>query len=230
MIRIILFDLDDTLYPPQSGMMDQIRDRILGYIRIRLDLSPEEADALRRHYFQVYGTTMRGLQVNHHIDADEFLHFVHDIPLRQYLQPNPLLDSVLAAVPQEKVIFTNASREHAEGVLDVLGIRHHFTRIVDVRDMNYESKPQPVAYQRVCQLLDAQPEECLMVEDNMRNLHPASALGMATILVQDGSHAPDNSVDYTIRHIEEIGDLLKEISTSAQETGAHSPARRVNAG
>jgi len=77
-------------------------------------------------------------------------------------------------------------------VLDLLGIRHHFGRIVDVRDLEYESKPQPAAYERVCELLGVLPEECLMVEDNARNLMPARELGMITVLVQDGSGATDS--------------------------------------
>jgi putative hydrolase of the HAD superfamily len=209
MIRIVLFDLDDTLYPPQAGVMDQIRTLMLHYICSRFDLSLDEANALRKHYFEVYGTTMRGLQVEHQIDADEFLRFVHDIPMQDYLEPNPRLDAALASLPQEKVIFTNASREHAEQVLGVLGIAHHFARIVDVRDMAYQSKPQPAAYRRICELLDARPEECVLVEDNARNLHPAKALGMTTVLVWDGSPGPADGVDYVIHSIEEIGDVVQ---------------------
>lgn len=209
MIRTILFDLDDTLYPPQAGVMDQIRTLMLRYIRSRLGLSLEEADALRRRYFQTYGTTMRGLQVEHQIDADEYLRWVHDIPLHEYLKPNPHLDAVLSSIPQEKVIFTNASREHAEHVLENLGIRHHFQRIVDVRDMAYQSKPQPAAYRLICELLDARPQECVLVEDNIRNLHPAKALGMVTVLVWDGSHGSADGVDYVIHTIEEIGKVLQ---------------------
>ena len=196
--------------------MEQIRRLIHRYICERLNLSPAEAEALRRHYFQTYGTTMRGLQVNHHIDADEFLHYVHDIPLGEYLQPNAQLDAVLDAIPQEKVVFTNASREHAERVLEALGIGRHFPRIVDVRDMDYESKPQPAAYRRICELLNARPAECLIVEDNIRNLRPAKALGMTTVLV-DG-HNPDSSVDYTIHRIEEIGTVMRNTHPATHDT------------
>ena len=116
MIHTILFDLDDTLYPRSAGIMGEIRSLILDFIRTRLDLPAEEADALRELYLQTYGTTMRGLQVNHQIDPEEYLLHVHDITLHEYLQPNPELDAVLDAAPQDMVIFTNASREHAERV------------------------------------------------------------------------------------------------------------------
>ena len=214
MISTILFDLDDTLYPRQAGIMDQIRTLMLSFMKEQFNLSPSEADALRQRYLQTYGTTMRGLQVNHHIDPDEFLHYVHDIPLDQFLAPNPELDAVLASHPQEKVIFTNASREHAEAVLAALGIRHHFVQIVDVRDMDYESKPHAVAYRRVCEILDVQPNQCLLVEDNVRNLRPAKALGMATVLVGDGDQTSSKSVDYAIRRIEDIQQVLVELEST----------------
>jgi putative hydrolase of the HAD superfamily len=210
MIRILLFDLDETLYPAQAGVMDAFRARILQYMCTRLNLSAPEADALRRHYLQAYGTTLRGLQANSTIDAEEFLGFVHDIPLEDALQANPELDAVLAELPQEKVIFTNASREHAERVLALLGIRHHFVRIVDIRDLEYESKPQPGAYRRVCELLGVPPEECLLVEDNIRNLRPAKDLRMVTVLVGDGCTSSDQSVDWAISRIEAIGAVVKQ--------------------
>jgi putative hydrolase of the HAD superfamily len=213
MIRTILFDLDETLYPPRAGIMGQIRDQILEYICTRLRLPAEEADALRRDYLHTYGTTMRGLQINHQIDPDEYLRYVHDIALQEYLQANRELDAVLAALPQQKVVFTNASREHAERVLGLLGVRRHFARIVDVRDMEYESKPQPAAYQRICDLLGVRPEECLIVEDNVRNLQPAKALGMTTVLVRDGHLGPGDGVDYAINRIEEIGSVLEQIAS-----------------
>ena len=207
-IRAILFDLDDTLYPRSAGVLGQVRELILRYMRTHLNLAPEEAEALRRHYLQAYGTTMRGLQIHHQIDADEFLDYVHDIPLDDYLQPNPALDRALASLPQQKVVFTNASREHAERVLDTLGVRRHFDRIVDVRDVEFESKPQAGAYRRICQMLALRPEECALVEDNVHNLRPAKELGMTTILVGEEGEADSAVVDYTIPRIEEIAEVL----------------------
>jgi putative hydrolase of the HAD superfamily len=207
-IQTILFDLDDTLYPRSAGVLGQVRELILSYMRTHLDLAPDEADALRRHYLHTYGTTMRGLQIHHQIDADEYLDYVHDIPLHQYLQPNLALDRALASLPQRKVVFTNASREHAERVLDTLGVRRHFDRIVDVRDVEFESKPQATAYRRICQLLDLRPEQCALVEDNVRNLRPAKELGMTTVLVGEGGEADGAVVDYTIARIEEIAEVL----------------------
>jgi putative hydrolase of the HAD superfamily len=217
MIRTILFDLDDTLYPSEAGIMNEIRKRILEFTMTRLDLPRDEADALRRKYFLEYGTSMRGLQINHEIDPDDFLHFVHDIPIHELLEPNAELDTMLSSLEQDKVIFTNASREHAERVLEVLGIRHHFSRIVDVKDLAFESKPQPSAYRRICDLLDVQANECMLVEDNVRNIRPAKAQGMTTVLVLDGQATSgtedDPSVDFALRRVEELGKMSQEFTS-----------------
>ena len=211
MMHSILFDLDDTLYPRHSGIMDQIRHLILSYIEIHLGLPTDQAEELRKTYFQDYGTTMRGLQIEHQIDADDFLEFVHDIPLERFIEPNPFLDQVLASLPQQKVVFTNASREHADRVLAVLGIQERIASIVDVRDVEYVSKPQIGAYRRICQLLDVAPQECVLVEDNVRNLVPAKELGMVTVLVLDEQPTEDGVVDFQIGRVEEIGEVMARL-------------------
>jgi len=212
--------MDDTLYPSSSGVMEQIRVQMIRYLCTRLHLGPEEANELRRAYFLTYGTTMRGLQVNHHIDPDEYLAFVHDIRLENHLQPNKELDAVLGGIRQQKVVFTNASREHAEAVLAALDIRSHFDRVVDIRDMGYESKPVASAYGRVCELLGLEPVECVLVEDNVRNLEPAKRAGMVTVLVDGtagGQNPAPHIVDHVLSRVEEIGRLLEAIEAGSEE-------------
>jgi putative hydrolase of the HAD superfamily len=222
--HILLFDLDETLYPPDAGVMDRIRDRMQEYVCSHLGLTPAEADELRRRYLRDYGTTLRGLQINHMVDAEEYLRLVHDVPLERLLRTNPELDGVLSGMPLQKVVFTNSSREHAERVLALLGIRRHFGRIVDIRDMQFESKPQPEAYGRVCQLLDVRPEDCVIVEDSVRNLQPAKALGMTTILVQGGEAVAGEGIDVVIRRIEEIGEALRCLGFGQSQRGTQPGA------
>jgi putative hydrolase of the HAD superfamily len=82
-----------------------------------------------------------------------------------------------------------------------------------VRDMGYESKPDTSAYRRICELLGVRPEECLLVEDNVRNLRPAKALGMTTVLVNSRSNSVDDSVDYSIPCVEEVEKVLTNLAT-----------------
>jgi putative hydrolase of the HAD superfamily len=215
-LRYILFDLDETLYPRQSGLMAGIGRLMSRYMEERLGMSPTEVPALREHYYHTYGTTMRGLQIHHGIDPEDYLAYVHDIPLEDYIDPNDELDRVLAEIETEKVIFTNASEEHARRVLAILGIEGHFNRIIDVRALGYISKPDPEAFQRALEILGVQGDECLIVDDNVRNLSPAKKLGMITVLVADGKAAsrqnPCKDVDFVIGEVAEIGEVMQRLT------------------
>ena len=163
--RFLLCDLDNTLYPRDSGLMAAVGQRMSRYIVERVDITPEDAEQLKHEYYQQYGTTMRGLILHHGIDPEDYLIFVHDVPLEGYIGPNPDLNTMLASIPLRKVVFTNAYEEHARRVLDLLGVRHHFERIVDVRDIGFNCKPHPIAYRRILDILDTRPGECVMVGD-----------------------------------------------------------------
>ncbi|MCC7353538.1 MAG: pyrimidine 5'-nucleotidase [Anaerolineae bacterium] len=207
-MRYVLFDLDETLYPRHAGVMQQISVLMTRYIVERLGLTEERAHALRRRYWEQYGTTLAGLRANYHIDPQEFLAYVHNLPVEKYLIPNGELDAALGRISLTKVVFTNASREHAQRVLDVLGIAPRFSRIFDIADTDYVCKPNLQAYHRLLELLGARAEECVLVEDNTRNLAPAKALGMVTILV-DGEK--DANADFVIGNIVQIGGLVERL-------------------
>jgi putative hydrolase of the HAD superfamily len=209
--RFLLCDLDNTLYPSRSGVMQMVGQLIARYMVERVGISPENVEPLKHQYYQGYGSTMRGLIMHHGIDPEDYLAFVHDLPLEQYIQPNPDLDAMLASIPLRKVIFTNADREHAERVLAILDVRHHFERIIDVRDFGLHSKPDRIAYSHILDTLSARPDECILVEDAVHNLAPAKAMGMLTVLVEDGSLPPDSSQQEFHIRIEDILQLAEII-------------------
>ncbi|MCU0489940.1 MAG: hypothetical protein MUE67_13470 [Anaerolineales bacterium] len=111
--QLLLFDLDETLYPATSGLWNAIAQRMEEYMVERLGISLAQVDIIRRTYFEKYGTTLKGLQANYQVDALDFLHYVHDIPLDQVLEPDPALRTLLHSLPQKKWICTNADRGHA---------------------------------------------------------------------------------------------------------------------
>ena len=211
-LDVAVFDLDETLYPRGCGIMHAIGERITLYVEQYFGLPTAEAKALRHDYFVQHGTTLRGLQINHHIDADEYMAFVHDVPIEESVGYDARLDEALGRIEARKVVFTNASWEHAERVLAARQIRHHFERIIDVRDMNWISKPAPEAYTRLLSLLDSTAPRTMLVEDNVRNLRPAVELGMITVLV-DGDG--EGVADFVIDEVWEIGDVYASLNGGA---------------
>lgn len=177
----ILFDLDDTLYTPGNGIWEQISQRIHQYMVTYCHILPEHASDVRKTYFRKYGTTMRGLVIHHHIDPAHYLDFVHDFDLSSMIAYDPALYELFTNLPYEKYIFTNASRGHAERVLRLLKIQDFFLSIVDVMNIQPFCKPMPEAFYKALDILQKEPGECIFIDDSLRNLDQAKALGFFTI-------------------------------------------------
>jgi putative hydrolase of the HAD superfamily len=206
----LFFDLDDTLYPPQNGVWSAIRERMNIYMLEKLSLPADQIASLRRFYFETYGTTLRGLQAHYHVDADDFLAFVHDLPIRKMVQPDAGLRSLLLSLPQRKFIFTNADSAHAGRILEALELQECFDGIIDVRRLNFHCKPEPVVYQMALDLAgESSPQRCIYLDDSPRNLAPARPLGFFTILVGDETN--HNAADRAIRSLHDLPQAIPEL-------------------
>ena len=53
-----VFDLDQTLYPVEMGLFDQIEIKMTNFIVRTLKVSQTEANDLRAKYWGKYGTTL----------------------------------------------------------------------------------------------------------------------------------------------------------------------------
>jgi putative hydrolase of the HAD superfamily len=208
-LSTILFDLDDTLYPPASGIWLMIRDKIEEYMVSRLSFSSEEAKNTRRRFFQLYGTTLRGLQMEYQIDPVPYLRFVHDLPIKEIIKPNPQLKTILATIPYRKVIFTNSDRWHTERVLDALEILDYFEEVVDILDTQPFCKPMENAFEKAFVKLGiSDPSTCMLVDDSSRNISTAQSMGMNTVWV---SEQESETLDghFHIAQIEEFGKIFQ---------------------
>jgi putative hydrolase of the HAD superfamily len=206
----LFFDLDDTLYPNTNGLWGAIRLRMENYMREHLGIPEEEIAGLRRSYFETYGTTLRGLQRHHHVDAFDFLAYVHDLPLEKFLAPDPELRELLLGLPQSKWIFTNADAAHSRRVLQVLQLADLFDGIADIHARQYFCKPEKEAYRTAMELAgETDPQRCVFLDDSPRNLAPAHAMGFTTVLV--GSEDPHPAANHTVPNLKELPEVMPEL-------------------
>lgn len=200
-----VFDLDNTLYPADCELFYQVDRRMGEFISGHFGLDAEAARRMQKDYYRTYGTTLRGLMLKHDIDPRRYLDFVHDIDLT-VMDPAPELDTALAALQGRKVIFTNASRNHAEAVIERLGIARHFDGIFDIHEARYVPKPEPEVYDLFLASQGVVPATAALFEDTAANLAPAHARGMATVLVVPGEDGVVN--DAAQPHIHHVADDL----------------------
>ncbi|HEX3884372.1 MAG TPA: pyrimidine 5'-nucleotidase [Stellaceae bacterium] len=204
-----VFDLDNTLYPANCGLFEQVQVRMNDYICTRLGLAMEQAIALRRRYFLEHGTTMNGLMQVDRIDPHEFLAFVHEVDL-SLVPANPALVTALAALPGRKLVYTNGSVRHAQRLLEHLGISASFSGIFDIVASEFTPKPASIPFRAFVERYGIAPQSAVMVEDMAKNLVPAAALGMTTAWIRTGIDwaAPGSDADHIHYIVEDLAGFL----------------------
>ena len=181
-----LFDLDDTLYPAETALMDLIRERIAEFVVKVTGLPWEEARHLQRGWLLQHGATLPGVLAGYDVDPADFLAFVHDVPLDRVPQ-DPELDAILGVLPGKKYVFTNGSAGHAARLLGHIGIADRFEGVFHLEAADLIPKPHPQTYAKMVAHFGIDPTLSVFFEDSEKNLEHAAELGMTTVLV--GPHA-----------------------------------------
>ena len=207
-----IFDLDNTLYPARCRLFDQIDVRMGVFIAELLGVDRAAAKAVQKDYFYRYGTTLRGLMLEHGVAPDAFLDYVHDIDHSPIPADEPLARA-LEALPGRKLIFTNGTVAHAEKVLARLGVGSHFTGIFDIVHSDFIPKPQLEPYEKFLTVHAIEPTRAAMFEDIARNLEIPHRLGMTTVLVTcpentDGNRLNAASGGVTVGHVDHVTEDL----------------------
>ncbi len=186
-----VFDLDNTLYPPEARLFDQIEVRMTQYVMDALGVQRDEADHLRRHYWATYGTTLAGLMREHDVDPAPYLTDVHDISL-DHLEHDTELAAHIRALPGRRIVYTNGTAPYAERVLAARGLNGLFDAIYGVEHASFRPKPEREAFEEVFTTDGVVPSEAAMFEDEPRNLAAPHDMGMRTVLVRPDPHDADH--------------------------------------
>tara|TARA_R110000850_G_scaffold88450_2_gene189985 strand:- start:996 stop:1643 length:648 start_codon:yes stop_codon:yes gene_type:complete len=177
-----VFDLDNTLYPPEARLFDLIEVRMTAWVMDVLRVDHAEADRLRKHYWHTHGTTLAGLMREHDVDPEPYLVDVHDISMDS-LHPDPVLATAIRALPGRRIVYTNGSAPYAERVLAARGLSGLFDAVYGVEHAGFLPKPDREAFDAVFTQDKLVPQTAAMFEDDPRNLAVPHDLGMRTVHV-----------------------------------------------
>jgi len=205
-VRAWVFDLDNTLYPPSARLFDQIEVRMTAFVMQALGVDRGEADRLRRHYWQLYGTTLAGLMHEHDVDPAPYLTDVHEISL-DHLDPDPALRDGIAALPGRRIVYTNGSAPYAERVIAARGLDGLFDAVYGVEHAGFRPKPERAAFETVFARDGIEPGRAAMFEDDPRNLAAPHQMGMRTVHV-----APEpDPADHIHHHTADLAGFLARL-------------------
>ncbi len=207
-----LFDLDNTLHNASPHIFPHINRSMTAYLARALTLDEEAAGQVRRDYWLRYGATLTGMMRNHNTAPLHFLKHTHDFPdLRGMLVFERGLRGTLRRLPGRKLVFSNAPREYAERVLDLIGIAGEFDGVYSIESLRFRPKPALAAYRALLKRERLTAARCIMVEDTLANLVPAKRLGMATVWISRAPRMPSH-VDVRLASVLELPRALRRLA------------------
>lgn len=187
-------------------LFDQIEVLMTDYVVEALGVDRAEADRLRSHYWQQYGTTLAGLMAEHDLDPEPYLHAVHQVDL-SHMEPDAQLADCIRALPGRRIVYTNACAPYAEQVLASRGLDDLFDAIYGVEHAGYRPKPERAAFETIFAQDGIQAGKAAMFEDEPRNLTAPHQMGMRTIHVAPEPH----DADHIHHHTDDLGQFLARL-------------------
>ncbi|KAI5893475.1 pyrimidine 5-nucleotidase [Schizophyllum commune H4-8] len=177
---IVWFDIDNTLYSASTKLLS---NHPIAYF-VSLGLEDEKATKLHHRYYTEYGLALRGLVRHHEVDPIDFDRKCDgSLPLEQIIKPDPALRKLFEDIDRSKVrvwALTNAYKPHAERVLRLLNLEDQIDGLVycDYANREFSCKPEPEYYhQALAKAGITDPSKCYFVDDSLKNLKAAHALG-----------------------------------------------------
>jgi putative hydrolase of the HAD superfamily len=207
-INTWVFDLDNTLYPESCRLFDQMHVRMSDFIVKEFGVDEVEANRRRRDYYLKYGTTLRGLMVEHDMQPTAFLDYVHQIDYTA-VKPSFELQCAIEKLPGRKLVFTNGTMDHAQRVMKRLGIENSFDGIFDIVDSGYVPKPARGPYEKFANHFDFNTHHAAMFEDIDLNLEAPHDMGMTTVLITENKQ---HDAHYVHHLTNDLAKFLKGVS------------------
>ena len=206
--RVWIFDLDNTLHDARPSILPAMHVQMNEYLKRRFGIDEAGADAMRRFFWERYGTTLRGLTRHHGEDPKKFIRETHRFPeLDAMVVGENTLRHALARLHGRRLVFSNAPRHYVEGVLRSLGVRRFFDAVYTIESTRYRPKPAFQGFRVLLRAHDLDARRCALVDDMLENLRAAKRLGMATVWVS-GAARRVPFVDLRINSVTQLPRLV----------------------
>lgn len=216
---IWLFDYDLTLYSHEErGVIDSLDRRISEYVVRIAGCTFEEAESIRRDYWERFGTTLAGLRAVYGILPDDFFDFIHAPEFLVYPQFAPQKRAAIDSLSGPKYIFTNGRSDWSREGSCRMGVSECFCRIVGLEDLNWEGKPNARAYERMLSILKEDGRldgegaaRIVLLDDSAANLRTAKSFGWGTVLVNPETAPDADFIDFQIPDVSELSRVATKV-------------------
>ena len=230
MIKLIIFDLDNTLTDFMRMKDEAINAAIRAMIDAGLDFPAEKIhgeiyriyDEEGIEYQKVFNKLLVDLigHVDYRILAAGIVGYrkAREAALVLYPHVNRTMLTLLKKGLKLAVV-SDAPRQEAWLRLCYLGLHHMFDTVIAFEDTG-ERKPSPVPFRLALERIGIEPAEALMVGDwPERDIAGAGELGMHTVFARYGDTfgTGESGADYEIEDIFELVRIVDEINCAESD-------------
>ncbi|KAF7684320.1 hypothetical protein TCON_0471 [Astathelohania contejeani] len=178
--KILIFDIDKTLYPQSIPIYEAITEGKLDYITKNMDMSRKKIIELLKDYKKKYGSSIKGFATEHKLNVSACLSYVLEfVKEKNILNEDQELKTILDSIPYRKFVFTNADMGHAKYILTALGILDCF-EVIFYTDYNIKdcwAKPEIRCYKYIEETLGiTNPKNIYFFDDSICNILQAKNL------------------------------------------------------
>lgn len=230
MIRLIIFDLDNTLTDFVRMKDESIHSAIAAMIDAGLDYP---AARIHEEIYRIYGEEGIEYQkvfnkllvdltgsIDYRVLAAGIVGYrkAREATLVLYPHVNRTLLTLLK-MGIKLAVISDAPRQEAWLRLCYLGLHHMFDTVIAFEDTG-ERKPSPVPFKRVLDELGLTPDEAMMVGDwPERDIVGASEIGIRTVFARYGDTfgTTESGADYEIEDIFDIVRIVEELNADKGE-------------
>ena len=214
--KLIIFDLDGTLYQLDSGSFQKssLRRQILKnaetYIAMKLSKNQPDARCILNDIQKQYGEQISiGLEKDFGINRYDYFNTVWNISARRIVKKAPYLKKTLLTLKKTYMLalVSDAPLVWINNVLEELGIQNLFRDNIFSGEGSYR-KGLNNAFPNIVQILKIKPSNCVVIGDQEHtDIIPAKELGMRAILINNTKKS--RIADATIKSIRELPATLK---------------------
>lgn len=205
---IVIYDLDDTLYNKTeyfADILDTVMADALVY-DLGLDMKVEDAKKLVTESYRIYRDGGEIFYRDYGIKPKDLFVAYHKRKPVEKIVPYENLLSKIKQVPAKQYIFTASDRYASEKILKHLGLYEFFKdKYYSVEDFGvYKKNENAEVYKKFCKKINADPKDCVFVDDSYSNLEFAKEAGMTTVRIyyHNNSAKDKKYIDYAYKGIE----------------------------
>lgn len=206
MNKAILFDLDGTLLPMDTGTF--VKEYISGLaLAVKDIINPLTFSTALITATKAMVANKDHTKTNERVFTETFLELIemqkehiwptlerfyekHFDRLKQHAQPTPLARKIVQEATSQGyavALATNPVFPKAATMrrINWAGLKQEWFDLVTVYENSYFTKPHAEYYENICQRMNVKPENCLMVGNDVQEDLYTGQLGMKTFLVDD---------------------------------------------